>query len=198
MIFKYIRFLLFHDVLLHLITILIFPILYLFRNYKSKCKFLWYFFNDLDGIYGDEYFYEKNKHLPKWIIAYKWCAWRNPMNNLYTLLSKKYIGQEIMVYSNTTCHREGVSDAMWRTIKTKDKNGIYKDKHGAYIDYDNSILGKQWYIFTVNGVKYFRYSRTIIIKIKILNIAFIHQHRCGMGGVSYETQFNFGIKKINN
>jgi hypothetical protein len=202
MILRYIKFLLIHDGIGHLLALIIYPISYILRDSirkdKEKYLFLWYFLND-GNDYGDQYFQEVNKRgddsFSLFKLSYKWSAIRNPLHNYGDC--HKYYGNKIKVYSKTTCHREGISEELWRTIKTKNINDIFKDKHGEYIDYSTSILGSQWYVFTINGIKYFRKSRTLIIPLKFFKVFFIHEHKFGFGDYSYETQFHNGFKKMD-
>lgn len=202
MILRYIKFLIIHDGFRHLLALLIYPISYAFRNAirknKEKYLFLWYFLND-GNDYGDKYFQEINRKkedpFSLFWLSYKWSAWRNPLHNYSDV--HKFYGDKIKVYSKTTCQRPNVSEELWRTVKTKDINDVFKDKHGEYIDYSTSILGTQWYVFTINGIKYFRKSKTLIIPLKIFKVFFVHEHKFGFGDYSYETQFHNGFKKLD-
>lgn len=203
MIKRYISYLIIHDGLGHLAALIFYPIAYLNREWARKerinnrlAKLLWYMLND-DYDYGDPFFREKhqkgNSKFDMFILSYKWAAWRNPLDN-YHWSGKKRTGEEIVITSITTCHREGVPEGMWRTVKTCDENKVFKDKHGDYIDYSNSILGKQWYVFSDNNVRYFRKSGTILLKL-FKNKYLVHQYKFGMGGVNYECQWNWSILK---
>ena len=189
MIFRYIIFILLVNGLGSLLNFIIYPISYIFRNFWRKnksnwfCKFFWYFLHD-GCDYGDTNFQERYSNLRPFIKSYKW-SMRNTLHNLYYSLktsqkdSKGNYIPEVVISSNTTCHREGVPDGTWRTIKTKNINDIFKDKHGEYIDYDQSIIGKQKYIFTLNGRKYFRYSKCSVKYIKWLNRIYVREYKFG-------------------
>lgn len=200
MIFRYLKFILLNDILGHLLALIIYPFIYWTRDKvsKDKYKFIWWFFNDNVGNYGDKYFQEKFKKgdskLQMFLLSYHWCAWRNHLQNYYN--SHRIIGEPILIYSNTTCSRENISDANWRTVKYCNKVGEFKDKYGDYIDFNNSILGKQWYVFTINNKKYFRKSKTTIIKLKLINRYFINEYKFGFENYNWALQFHLKLAKI--
>jgi hypothetical protein len=101
-----------------------------------------------------------------------------------------------VIYDNTYCtNKPCETTALFRTFKYCDENGVFKDKHGEYIDFKNSIIGKQYQLIDVNGVRYFRYS--IAKYWKLGKKALIWELKTGLGSTNYEIQNRFGIKKIN-
>lgn len=201
MFFRYFFFIFWMNIVGNPIAWVFYPAAYTFRSYWREHKdtypqrIFWFMLND-EHDYGDPYFYEKHyrsdSEFQMFILSYKWAAWRNPNQNLYHTLI--ITGPQKVLESKVTCHREGVSEGNWRTLKYKDKNDVFKDKHGNYIDYGNSILGKQWYVFEMNGKKYFRYSFTDIKYIKWLNKIFVREYKFGFENTNWAGQFRHGLK----
>ena len=103
----------------------------------------------------------------KWWISTRWSGWRNnnwnshrffcPKHNnhsKYTDLTiiEQYDEQELLGYWHE-----------WKlafcVLKYKFSDGSYADNFGTVLDYENSILGKNFVYYRVNGVVYFRYSK---------------------------------------
>lgn len=162
MILRYIIWLIWFNGFLNVANIIEFPKAWIAREYlrenpQRNCiiRYYWGFLHD-GCDFGDEYFFEKHGDHETFLTAYKW-ALRNPLHNLY--YSHQITGKKEN-YSGYATIQKGKADKglMWRTLKTCDTNGIYKDKHGVWVDYEKSILGKQRIVFEIEGKKYFRYS----------------------------------------
>ncbi len=189
-----------------IIAYFIYPISYIFRNFWRKnilnpyCYFFWLFLND-EYDYGDEYFYNKwykgNSWWQMFVLSYRWAAMRNALQNYYWEIGidQDDIDIEYLKW-NVTCHRD-CSPFMWRTIKTKDIDDNYQDKHGNYIDYSQAILGKQNLILLVNNKKYFRNSYANIFYLKKLNRFLWFEYKFGFEKWNWAWQFHIMLKKTN-
>ncbi len=178
---------------LRILNYLIFPIAWIFKERARENKnFLWWFLHD-GCDYGDEYFLEKHENYKTWWTAYKW-AIRNPLHNFY--YSHKIEGKKENYQGWATCQKQD-KGLMWRTLKTCDENGNYKDKHGKWIDAEKSILGKQNITFEINGKKYFRWSKCIPKRI-IGNIWYCPEYKFGFESVNWAVQCKpFKFKMYN-
>jgi hypothetical protein len=205
MIARYIFFLLTVNVFFGILNLILYPLCYVFRSFIRGHKnlwivrFFWYFLND-GGYYGDEHFQRKFKksdspwHL--FLLSYK-ANIRNPTQNLYYSLPN-YSGSKTLVKSTTYCtNRPTLKGEYWRTVKYKHEDDSYADKHGAYIDYKMSIFGRQWYVFLMEGKKFFRYSRTFIWHFKLMKKIFIHESKFGYED-NWSIQFRFGVREANS
>jgi hypothetical protein len=172
------------DGILRILNFFMFPIAWIYREkFHEKKGFLWWFLHDGNN-YGDEYFLEKHGNKKTFRTAYKW-AIRNPLHNYY--YSHEINGIKTNYKGWATCQKPDSGKA-WRTLKTCDKNGVYKDKHGSWIDNIHSILGKQRITFYINEKKYFRYSGCIPQRI-IGNLWWCFEYKFGFENVNWAIQF---------
>ena len=168
-------------------NIFIFPISWIFRKRLKKGSFLWYWLHDTN-TYGDKYFNPKQKET--FWIAWKWVI-RNPLEN-YKVLNK--IKGEKYYYSGwATCHKDD-NGKNWRTVKTTNKDGVYEHKYGKYLDIKRSILGKQRITFYINGVKYFRFSGAVPVKLWN-DWYWIFEYKFGFENYSYAEQLHMFTHK---
>jgi hypothetical protein len=183
MIARYITYLL-KETGLRILNFIIFPIAWIFKDQvREKKGFLWWFLHD-GCDYGDEYFIEKHGNHKTFWTAYKW-AMRNPCHNWY--YSNKIEGVKANYRGFATCQKPDKGLA-WRTLKTCDKDGHYKDKHGKWIDNAYSLLGKQRITFYIEGKKYFRYSGCVPKKI-IGNVWWCMEYKFGFESTNWAIQF---------
>jgi len=178
MIFRYLTYLI-KELLLRGLNYLIFPLAWVFRDRARENKgFLWRFLHD-GCDYGDPYFLEKHGGHKTFWTAYKW-AMRNPLHNYY--YSHKITGKKKNYKGYATCQKPD-KGLMWRTLKTCDQTGNYKDKHGHWIDLKRSVLGKQNITFYIGDKKYFRYSRCTPRRL--------------FGRIWYCPEYKFGFESVN-
>ena len=183
MILRYITYLL-KETGLRILNFIIFPIAWIFKDQvREKKNFLWWFLHD-GCDYGDEYFLEKHGNKKTFWTAYKW-AIRNPCHNWY--YSNKIDGVKVNYRGFATCQKPDKGLA-WRTLKTCDKGGNYKDKHGTHIDIKKSILGKQNITFEIGGKKYFRWSKCKP-KHLIKDIWYCPEYKFGFESTNWAIQF---------
>jgi hypothetical protein len=189
MIFRYLKHIVWYDVVLRGLNYILFPVAYLIRPEKGFLKI----FISYDSLYGDKYFNPDQEKTLWW--AYKWNM-RNPLRDYY--YSHKITGDEYD-HKGWATIQKGRADGgtMWRTVKTKDADGHYMDKHGEYIDYQRSILGKQRITFWINGEKYFRYSGVVPRRIW-KNLYWFVEYKFGFENVNWAIQFKpFKFKRFN-
>lgn len=199
MIICYITYLIFIQGLYAILgNIFLFPIAYTFRHkirLKNSPKLLWWLLHDTKDMndWGDVYFNPKQKR--NFWIAWRW-VFRNPIHNWQQ--SHKIEGkQENHKGQATIQSTRKDSGLMWRTLKTTDKDGTFKDKYGKWIDIDKSILGKQSITFEINGKKYFRYSGAKPVNL-FGNLWWILEYKFGFEHVGWAIQFHpFEFKRYN-
>ena len=183
MILRYITYLL-KETGLRILNFIVFPVAWTFRKKARGNKgFLWWFLHD-GCDYGDQYFLEKHGNKKTFWTAYKW-AIRNPCHNWY--YSNKKYGRKSNYRGFATCQKPDVG-LSWRTLKTCDKDGNYKDKHGTHIDVKKSILGKQNITFEIGGKKYFRWSKCEP-KHLIKDIWYCPEYKFGFESTNWAIQF---------
>jgi hypothetical protein len=186
MIIRYLIHIIWVEIILRLLNFFIFPLAYMI---KPKSGFLWWFLHD-GCWYGDKYFNPKQKET--FWIAYRW-AMRNPTHNYY--YSHTIEGKEENYTGWETCQRDNVK-FMWRTPKTKDKNGVFQDKNGKYMSLEFGIYGKQRIRFEINGKKYFRCSGAVPRKLW-KNLYWIFAYKFGFESVNWAIQFQpFTFKRL--
>lgn len=179
MILRYITYLI-KEAGMRILNYFLFPLAWIMKKpLRKKGKgFLWGLLHD-GCDYGDKYFLEKHGNKKTFWTAYKW-ALRNPCHNYY--YSHKIEGTPKNYQGYATCQKPD-SGLSWRTLKTCDKNGVYKDKHGKWIDTQRSILGKQRITFYIKGKKYFRYSGCRPKRL--------------LGNLWYCPAYKFGFENVN-
>jgi hypothetical protein len=193
MVRRYIIHILKVEILLRLLSLIVFPIAFIFRKQARKHKgFLWWFLNDDCSDYGDIWFNPEGKETT-W-YAYRW-AMRNPTQN-YTNYVTKIVGKPINHRGWHTSHKPNESGIMWKTLKTEDENGMFADKNGKYISSFASRLGVQNITFDINGKKYFRYSRCKPLHLWG-NLYFVVELKMGFETNNYAWQSHFVFKKYN-
>lgn len=183
MIIRYITYLL-KETGMRILSYFLFPLAWIARKpLRKKGKgFLWGFLHD-GCDYGDKYFNPKN--IKTFWTAYKW-ALRNPCHNWY--YSNKIEGTPKRYKGYATCQKPDSGES-YRTLKTCDKDGKYKDKHGKWIDIQRSILGKQNITFYINEKKYFRKSKCIPKRI-LKNIWWCFEYKFGFENTNWSIQFH--------
>lgn len=198
MIFKYLTYLIFVQGIYGILgNLFLFPIAYLFRDKirKNKSpKILYWLLHDYspDDVWGDYGNAYVNPELKKtfW-VAWKW-VWRNPIHN-YMMEHGSFEPHHSFV-GWETCQRDNAS-FMWRTPKTKDANGVFKDKEGEYMDFSTGVYGKQRIKFMVGKNKVFRYSGAVPRKIG--NVYWIFAYKFGWESVNWAIQFQmFTFRKL--
>ena len=186
MILRYITYLI-KETGLRILNYFLFPAVWVLRKplRKKGSGFLWGFLHD-GNDYGDKYFLEKHGNKKTFWTAYKW-AMRNPLHNYYCTTEIKGKKEN---YKGWATIQQGKQDKglMWRTLKTCDKNGIYKDKHGKWLDIEHSILGKQRITFKINSKRYFRYS-DCTPKHLWGNLWYCPEYKFGFESVNWAIQF---------
>ena len=104
--------------------------------------------------------------LQKWWISYRWSGLRNQAWNAHRFFKPKH--NDHSKYTDLdTIERFGFGTQASRmpqemdfcVLKYKFSDGSSADNFGDVIDYEKSILGKNFVYYRVNGVLYFRYSR---------------------------------------
>lgn len=191
MILRYVTYLIFIQGLYAILgNIFLFPIAYTFRckiRQKNKPKLLWWLLHDTkdNNDWGDPFFNPKQKR--NFWIAWKW-VWRNPVHNWQQshAIIGAHTGHKGWATIQSTRKDSGL---MWRTLKTTDKDGTFKDKYGKWIDIDKSILGKQRITFEIDGKKYFRYSGAKPVKLWG-NLWWILEYKFGFENIGWAIQFH--------
>jgi len=171
------------DVIMRLLCILFYPLAYALRvpvrkwHYGSnKAKFclslpLWWLLNDgKSNDIGAEWFWDAWNIYPtsRWNkikLAYLWNT-RNPAWNTYTYIRPKY-GKitDMDVITNTAMVWQGskgfttANPLASCVLKWLNEEGEASDNIGVQIDYDKSILGKNFVYYRIDGTLYFRYSK---------------------------------------
>lgn len=200
MILRYVTYLIFIQGLYAILgNIFLFPIAYLFRariRRNNLPKLLWWLLHDTpdNNDWGDRYFNPTGKR--NFLTAWRW-VFRNPIHNWQ---------QDHAVIGAHTGHKgyatiqSGKRDLgiAWRTLKTCDKDGTFRDKYGKWIDTRASILGKQRITFTIAGKRYFRYSGAVPRRITG-QWWWIPEYKFGFETKTWVIQFHpFTFKKYNN
>lgn len=95
-------------------------------------------------------------------ISYRWSGIRNWAWNTHRFLKPKYNNHS--KYTGFDCisnikYNSGPSGLDFCVLKYKFSDGTEADNFGDFIDYEKSILGKNFVYYRVNGVLYFRYSK---------------------------------------
>jgi len=193
MVIRYITYLL-KETGLRILNYFLFPIAWICRNkLREKNKGFWWGFLHDGCDYGDPYFFKKHGNKKTLWTAYKW-AMRNPCHNWY--YSHKINGKKENYNGWATCQKPDAGK-MWRTLKTCDKQGIFKDKYGKWIDTARSVLGKQRITFFIEGKKYFRYSGCVPKKI-IGTLYYCLEYKFGFESSNWSIQFHpFIFKRYN-
>ena len=197
MITRYIIWLL-GEVFFRILNYIFFPVAWMFRTHirgnDNKPKILWWMLHD-GNDYGDNYFLEKHGNKKNFWTAYKWHM-RNPLHNYYHTHRVK--GRKENYKGSATIQECKLDSGLsWRTLKTMDSNGVFKDKHGKWIDYKNSILGKQNITFEINGRKYFRWSKCTPKRL-FGNIWYAPEYKFGFETYHYAIQCKPFIFKRKN
>lgn len=150
--------------------------------------------------YGDEKWLEsklkgrKRKWWRMFIISYKWVL-RNPLHNLYYTLRTQ--GKE----ENYIDVREPENPDItlkWRTFTTFNEKMEPAGRNGVYVDFKNSLFGKQNIRFDIVSDKKSRqaFRKSTCIPFKLFGNIWIHSRRAG-----YENnlpQISFNLHRCKN
>lgn len=171
------------DVVMRFLCIVFFTLAYILRvpvrkwHYSSnKAKLwlslpLWCLLNDgKSNDVGYKFFWDAWNIYPtsnwnRFKLAYLWNS-RNPAWNTYTYICPKS-GKitDMDIITNTAKVWQGSNGFVTANplascvLKWLNEEGEESDNIGAQIDYDKSILGKNFIYYRIDGTLYFRYSK---------------------------------------